>query len=245
MLLNGTTGTLPAGSATSIPRWSGPDPAIVQVQCILFAALISSLLAAFIAMLGKQWLSRYKQNDTRGSALDRSRARERILTGLETWKFGAVMESLPLFLQFALLLFGFALSRYLWEVDRSVSSVVICFTYFGFLFYLIIVTALVFWSTPSPPLIRLAIALAVTHWRNLVSKSLLVSAILDLFRVLSPTALRFWKMGEDLAASTARRLGQIAVLTVQNLIRWSQRHGLRPLPVVSVWWTCTMLLPKN
>ena len=172
MLLNATTGTLPAGSATSIPRWSGPDPAIVQVQCIFYATLCSTLFVSFLAMLGKQWLSRYKQNETRGSVVDRSRARERKLAGLETWKFHAVMESLPLILQLALLLLGFALSRYLWEVNRSVSSVVICFTCFGSLFYSIILAASVFWSdcpfqTPSSPLIRLTITLAVTHWRNL------------------------------------------------------------------------------
>ena len=57
MLPNATTGTLPQNSAASIPRWSGPDPVIVQVQCILYATLFATLLAAFLAMLGKQWLS--------------------------------------------------------------------------------------------------------------------------------------------------------------------------------------------
>jgi len=31
MLLNVTTGTLPASPATRVPRWPGPDPVIVQV----------------------------------------------------------------------------------------------------------------------------------------------------------------------------------------------------------------------
>jgi len=87
MLLNATTGSLPPGSATSIPRWSGPDPVIVQVQCILYTTLCATLLASFFAMLGKQWLNRYRQNETRGSTADRSRVRERKLTGIETWKF--------------------------------------------------------------------------------------------------------------------------------------------------------------
>jgi hypothetical protein len=106
MLLNATTGTLPANSVASIPRWTGPDPVIVQVQCILYATLCATLLAAFLAMLGKQWLSRYKENETRGSAADRSRLRERKLTGIETWKFHFVMESLPVILQCALVLLG-------------------------------------------------------------------------------------------------------------------------------------------
>ncbi|KAF9779032.1 hypothetical protein BJ322DRAFT_1014023, partial [Thelephora terrestris] len=55
MLLNATTGTLPPNSAASIPRWNGPNPVVVQVQSILYATLCATLLAAFLAMLGKQW----------------------------------------------------------------------------------------------------------------------------------------------------------------------------------------------
>ena len=171
MLLNATTGTLPAGSVTSIPRWSGPDPVVVQVQCILYATLFATLLAAFLAMLGKQWLNRYRQSETRGSTADRCRVRERKLTGIETWKFHVVMESLPLILQCALILLGFALSRYLWEINRSVSSVVIGFACFGFLFYLLIATMSVLsfdcpFQTPFSLLIRFAIGLVIPYWRN-------------------------------------------------------------------------------
>ena len=171
MLLNATTGSLPAGSATSVPRWSGPAPVIVQVQCVFYATLSATLLASFLAMLGKQWLNRYRQNETRGSTADRSRVRERKLNGIETWKFRVVMEALPLILQCALVLLGFALSRYLWEVNRSVSSVVIGFSCFGFLFYLLITTVSVFsfecpFQTPFSLLFRFAIGLAIPYWRN-------------------------------------------------------------------------------
>ncbi|KAF9645111.1 hypothetical protein BDM02DRAFT_703128 [Thelephora ganbajun] len=44
------------------------------------------------------------------------------------------MESLPLMLQVALLLLGCALSRYLWEIDTTVASVVIGVTSLGVLF---------------------------------------------------------------------------------------------------------------
>ena len=172
MLLNATTGALPAGSAASVPRWPGPHPVIVQVQCILYATLSATLLASFLAMLGKQWLNRYRQNDTRGSVADRSRVRERKLNGVEIWKFHIVMEALPLILQCALILLGSALSRYLWEVNRSVSSVVIGFTCFGFLFYLLItmISASSFdcpFQTPFSFLIRFAIGLATPYLRNL------------------------------------------------------------------------------
>lgn len=173
LLLNATTGTLPADSAPSIPRWSGPDPVTVQVQSILYATLSATLLAAFLAMLGKQWLNRYKQNEIRGSLADRNRVREQKLTGLKTWKFHIVMGSLPLILQCALALLEFALSRYLWGINRSVSSVVIGFACFGFLFYSLIVMASVFsfncpFQTPFSLFIRFAIGSVVPHWRNIL-----------------------------------------------------------------------------
>ena len=172
MLLNATTGSAPASSSTPLPRWPGPDPVIVQVQCLLYAALSAALLASFLAMLGKQWVNRYRETEIHGSTADRSRVRERKLNGIETWKLHLVMESLPLILQCALLLLGFALSRYLWGVNRSVSSVVIGFASFGFLFYLSIVTVSILsfdcpFQTPFSLLIRFMAGLATPYWKDL------------------------------------------------------------------------------
>ena len=121
--------------------WTGPDPTIVNVQSLLYSSLAISLLAAFVAMLGKQWLNRYSQVETHGSLIDRSRERQRKMTGMATWHFDLVMELLPLMLQFALLLLGCALSRYLFTIDRVVAGVAVGFTGFGLLFYLLIVSA--------------------------------------------------------------------------------------------------------
>ena len=115
----------------AVPQWSGPPHTIVQVQAILYASLATSLFSAFLAMLGKQWLNRYASVDMRGSAIERSQNRQRKLDGIVTWYFDYVMESLPLMLQFALLLLGGALSRYIWEINGTVASVVLGFTSFG------------------------------------------------------------------------------------------------------------------
>ena len=92
-------------------------------------------------MLGKQWLNRYDSTDRRGSAIDRGRSRQRKLDGIVTWYFEYVMESLPLMLQAALLLLGAALSRYLWEINITLASVVLAVTSFGVIFYVFIVAA--------------------------------------------------------------------------------------------------------
>ena len=85
----------------------------------------------------------------RGTVVERSQSRQRKLDGIKTWYFDNVMELLPLMLQAALLLFGCALSRYLWEINRTIASVLLGVTSFGALSYLFIVIAgTVFESCP-------------------------------------------------------------------------------------------------
>ena len=125
----------------AIPQWTGPPQTIVHVQAILLASLAASLLSAFLAMLGKQWLNRYVSTDMRGTAIERSQNRQRKLDGVVTWYFDHVMESLPLMLQAALLLLGCALSRYLWGINLTVASVVLAVTLLGITFYAFIIVA--------------------------------------------------------------------------------------------------------
>ena len=125
----------------TLPQWTGPPHTIVHVQAILFASLAASLLSAFLAVLGKQWLNRYISTDMRGTAIERSQNRQRKLDGVVTWYFDHVMESLPLMLQAALLLLGCALSRYLWEINITVASVIIAVTSLGMAFYVFIIVA--------------------------------------------------------------------------------------------------------
>jgi hypothetical protein len=119
-------------------------------------------------MLGKQWLNRYMSTDMRGTAIERSQNRQQKLSGIVTWCFDYVMESLPLMLQGALFLLGCALSRYLWEIDTTVASVILGVTSLGILFYLFIVIAgSVFascpYQTPGSRILRSAVTSAYRH----------------------------------------------------------------------------------
>ena len=143
----------------TLPQWAGPPATMVHVQAILFASLAVSLFSAFLAMLGKQWLNRYTSTDMRGSAIERSRNRQRKLDGIVTWYFDYVMESLPLMLQIALLLLGCALSRYFWETSVTIAFVILGATLFGLLFSLFIVAAGAAtkscpYQTPGSPILR-------------------------------------------------------------------------------------------
>ena len=138
--------------------WSSPPPEIVTVQSLLYASLATSLFAAFIAMLGKQWVNRYLRNRG-GSAADKSRDRQRKLDGFDKWHFHLVIESLPVMLQLALLLPGCALSRYLWTISRTVAGVVVAITLFRVTSYVFFTLAATLYyncpyQTPPSTLIR-------------------------------------------------------------------------------------------
>ena len=155
----------------TVPQWSGPPHMIVQVQSILYTSLAASLFAAFLAMLGKQWLNRYASIDMRGSAIERSQNRQRKLDGIVTWYFDYVMESLPLMLQFALLLLGCALSIYLWKIETTVASVVLGVTSFGVATYGFFVIAGAAssscpYQTPGTHILRLAVPLVLNALRS-------------------------------------------------------------------------------
>ena len=108
---------------------------------MLYASLAASLFSALLAMLGKQWLNRYKSTDMQGTVIERNQNRQQKLNGIISWYFGYVMEALPLMLQAALLLLGCALCRYLWEINTTIASVVLGVTSFGVIFYISIVVA--------------------------------------------------------------------------------------------------------
>ncbi|KAJ7081951.1 hypothetical protein C8R44DRAFT_894925 [Mycena epipterygia] len=99
-----------------------PPPIILVAQSLLFISLFATLMAALLAVLGKQWLMYYSAAD-RGSMEQRCIARQRKLDGIRKWKFEEIMQTFPLLLQFALLLFAAALSTFLWTVHHSLAII--------------------------------------------------------------------------------------------------------------------------
>jgi len=194
-----------------IPEWSGAPRIIVQVQAILYASLVASLFSAFLAMLGKQWLNRYASIDMRGSAIERSQNRQRKLDGIVTWYFDYVMELLPLMLQFALLLLGCALSRYLWEIDTTVASVVLGVTSFGvvsYAFFVVAGTASVScpYQTPGAHALRRITPLTLRALRSAFSHSTIKLAAF------------WWKVGIDGFECTIAHATLMLIITLLSPI---------------------------
>jgi len=63
-------GNTPTGADAALPEWHGPDSTTVHVLAVLYSSLAASLLTAFVAMLGKQWLNRYASVEC-GSIINR------------------------------------------------------------------------------------------------------------------------------------------------------------------------------
>ncbi|KAG2054225.1 hypothetical protein BDR06DRAFT_884423 [Suillus hirtellus] len=132
-----------AGSAPVDPAsgWSPTAPTL-WIQTIAYASLSMSLLAAFGAVLGMQWLGYYKSKRYgRGSQEQQGKRRQEQFDGIVTWYFDGVVQSFPVLLQISLLLFGIALGAKLWYEQASIAWVLIGTTVFGFLFYSLTVMA--------------------------------------------------------------------------------------------------------
>jgi hypothetical protein len=129
------------GETPVVPPVQEPPPnEIVAATGLLYASLLISLLAAFIAMLGKQWLNRYLRREG-GSMIERCGDRQRKCNGLQKWPFHFFVEGLPVMLQVALLLLACGLSRYMASINTSIAGVLIVLTALGVLFYVGIVIA--------------------------------------------------------------------------------------------------------
>lgn len=140
ILLTLNHSAIPGELPTPPTPWSGPAQDVVLATNLLYASLLMTLLAAFVAMLGKQWLNRYLR-DAGGSISERCGDRQRKRNGIKKWPFEMFIESLPMMLQIALLLLAVGLSRYMWTINVSVACTLLGLTAFGVGFFILIVVA--------------------------------------------------------------------------------------------------------
>ena len=129
---------------SSLSSSTGYSSSNIWMQTLAYASLSFSLLAAFGAVMGKQWLNSYKSAWGEGSIEDRSLRRQRKLDGLENWRLQWALGAFLVLLQMSLLLFGLSLSANMFTRQRTISSVIICTTALGILLYMatILVSAL-------------------------------------------------------------------------------------------------------
>ncbi|KAF9642147.1 hypothetical protein BDM02DRAFT_3073917, partial [Thelephora ganbajun] len=147
------------GGADPLAPVSNVPASVVRTQSILFASLSVTLFTTFIAGLGKRWILHYTRVTTWGDSADRVKERHTKFLGLQKWGLHLIMQSLPVMLQFALLLFGIALIVYLWDLELSAAEVVLAITASGLAIHACIAVAAAIWSdcpfqTPLSVLLR-------------------------------------------------------------------------------------------
>jgi hypothetical protein len=131
---------VPGETHTVPPIEEGGTSEVVTATCLMYASLLISLLAAFVAMLGRQWLNRYLRN-TGGSVFERCGDRQRKFDELKKWRLHFFIESLPVMLQVALFLLASGLCQHMWSINRRVAGTLIGLTGLGAAFYIGIVVA--------------------------------------------------------------------------------------------------------
>ncbi|KAJ7487302.1 hypothetical protein B0H11DRAFT_2015129, partial [Mycena galericulata] len=127
-----------------------PLSLIVVSQSLLYFSLFTTLLAALLAVLGKQWV-------IRGSIEERGLERQRKLDGLRKWKFDTL----------ALLLFSIALTLYLWKTNLPIAIIVLALTSFGSASYVFLLDSP--FQTPLAPFLVLVFStmrrVLITAWK--------------------------------------------------------------------------------
>jgi len=155
----------------------------------MYASLMISVLAAFVAMLGKQWLNRYLRNSG-GSMIERCGDRQRKFNGLKRWPLHFFVESLPVMLQAALLLLACGLCRHMWSINAPVACTLITLTGLGVAFYIgIVIAGMSSYACPFQTPASIALH---GPWKKV--RRGIVSLIVRSKRVLSRTH-RIWKRG--------------------------------------------------
>ena len=170
ILLTLNQSAIPGETPAVPPTQEDPPSEIITAACLMYASLLISLLAAFVAMLGKQWLNRYLRNSG-GSVIERCGDRQRKCDGLEKWPLHFFVEGLPLMLQVALLLLACGLCRYMWSVNASVAYTLIGLTGLGVVFYVgILIAGTSSYACPFQTPVSTALrGLRKKIWRGIVS----------------------------------------------------------------------------
>ncbi|KAH8817805.1 hypothetical protein DL96DRAFT_1820543 [Flagelloscypha sp. PMI_526] len=115
-----------ANSPTS--RWRESTPtyttADLWINGLFFTSLSLSVATALLAVLVKQWCQAYA-SVTSGSARDKVLTRQFRFDGLIKWKLPEIVGTLPLLLHVAFAVFFAGLSYFVYDLHRTLSSIVI------------------------------------------------------------------------------------------------------------------------
>lgn len=127
------------------------DPTDVIVNCLFYASLSASLVAALASVVALQWVANYDAVITRGgsSPKDRAKRRQFRYAGVISWRMSEIIATLPLLLYLSVILFFAGLIVWMWNINRAVGAVITTGAIVAVLFYSTsTLIAVVFVSSP-------------------------------------------------------------------------------------------------
>lgn len=194
----------------------------VIVNCLLFASLSASLIAALASVVALQWVADYDAAITRGgsSPEDRAKRRQFRYGGVVRWRMGEIIAALPILLYCSVALFLSGLILWMWSINRTVGMVVAAGAGIAFLFYGVsTLLAVAFASAPfRTPLTRWFYSLLL----------LFLSGVNRLARILRMRTIVSWLHGKHLSYSDAHKREDRAVTTSidlgKNALIWLANH---------------------
>ena len=129
---NGNQSNLPY----SPPSFESTSAGIL-INCLLFASLGASLVAALASVVALQWVANYDASITRGgsSPQDRAKRRQFRFSGVVDWKMSEIIAALPLLLYSSVILFWAGTIQWMWTLHHIVGYVVAGGTLIAVLFY--------------------------------------------------------------------------------------------------------------
>ncbi|KAG9038885.1 hypothetical protein FS837_001150, partial [Tulasnella sp. UAMH 9824] len=118
-----------------------PDPNSVIVNCLLYASLSCSLLAAVGAMMAKEWLQSFNRTGQTGPLEEQALFRQRKFNGVLEWHLEAVIKFLPNLLLLSVIFFFVGVCLLLVPINAAVAGIVVAFSGIGVAFSGIVVVA--------------------------------------------------------------------------------------------------------
>ncbi|KIM31831.1 hypothetical protein M408DRAFT_21040 [Serendipita vermifera MAFF 305830] len=99
-----------------------PTAVAITVNCLLFASLGASLVAALASVVALQWVADYDAAITRGgsSPEDRAKRRQFRFAGVVDWKMGEIIATLPLLLYSSVALFWAGIIQWIYSIHPTV-----------------------------------------------------------------------------------------------------------------------------
>jgi hypothetical protein len=121
------------------PAPFSPTSSSLSINCLFFASLSASIVAALASVVALKWVAEYDAavRRTGSSPEDRVNRRQFRYGGVESWKMREIIAALPIFLHCSLVLFFAGVVQWMWSMHTTVGAVVLGGTLLGVAFCLV------------------------------------------------------------------------------------------------------------